>query len=272
MSDVRITDLTAGSGLITGDYVAIDSESQGTRKIGANILSSTILDRLDGKTFASLATAQKTVLAAINELNTRIGNIIAPSGSPTLAELEDIRTNFLGEIFSNAGDSVRVSDMIASGYTYVSFSSKADWNGNQSSSAHMATASINVSQYKGGQICAMFNSYYDSDDIREGLALLLYGGDTSSPDTNAVDEGYPDYYFDIHQYTGNLAGKYRIGIIVNIPDTYAYDYLYIVYFPLATAYPGEVSNIITPEFIAYGRKDGSISATDPDSDGNIIIS
>ena len=270
MSGVRITELTNTTDIGNGDYVATDG-TQGTRKISFNNLSGKTLDKLTDKTFSGLNTTAKTVTGAINELNTRVGNIITPSAEPSLSELVDIRTNFLGQTFSNAGDAVRISDMLARGFTFIDFSVRRDWRGDRESGVHNATASINVTDYKGGQICAIFNSDDNSNQISEGYALLIYGGDTSTPDTSAVDIGYPDYYYDIHAYTGDLSGNYRIGIIVNIPDDYEYTYLYVVYLPLNVAYPS-ASGIITPEFVAYGVGNRALTFTDPDSDGNIVIS
>lgn len=268
MSGVRITDLVSTTNLGNGDYIATDNDEQGTRKIGYSNLSNKVLDKLPEKQFTNLATAQKKILDAINELNTRIGNIITPSGQASLSELIDVRTNFLGQKFATAGDAVRVSDMLTRGYTYAPFTYKADWAGDRDSSV-WNTASVNVSQYKGGQVCAFLNAHYDSESIRSG-SPLLYAGNTADPDTNAVELATPDYYYDIKQYTSPLGG-YRIGIIVNIPDNFSYTYLYCIYAPLYEAYQYD-PGIMTPDFISYGVKGTALTYSDPDNDGNIIIS
>ena len=169
------------------DYLATDNASNGNRKVSYLTLAEKILDRLGTKTFV-LDGSNKTVLAALAELfladdtlNARIDNIITPSGQPSMTELADIRTNFLGITYGSAGEAVRQSDMIASGLKSLPFN-VYDGSIQSPSITYYKTNSIDTQDYRGSaDLIAIVNTQEISTTASgseinlESIGNMFYG-------------------------------------------------------------------------------------------------
>lgn len=256
------------------DYLATDNASNGNRKISYVTLSDKVLDKLSTKTF-SLDGSNKTVLDALAELfqaddtlNARIDNIITPSGQASLSELIDVRTNFLGETFGSAGEAVRVSDRIASNltllpYTYVD--SEDDIG---------RSFIVDVERYKGGQIVVIFNSNVNNPFPGQNATIIYGNSEPSLSNLTAITED------DIGGSTFTITHEYNSGIgyeqVVRALWTFTlpsdFSFKYIVITGLRALDTHVSGTIITPLFTAHGRSTAPLSFTDPNSDGNIVIS
>ena len=269
MSGVRINELVDTTSIGNGDYVATDG-TQGTRKISFNNLSGKTLDKLTSKEFSDLNTASKNIPGAVNELNARINNIVAPSGDPSLTELQDIRINFLGQTFNTAGDAVRVSDMIASGLLELNYTS-------ETVTTHFYDGFLNIENLKGGRIVALveynFSTYlpYNSrvtnlllnDEASETKAVWLQNDNYmhDSPGETHVSD-YLDFYHEVLVTQSGTTYGGTILITFRIPEDIEYSYIGFRYTDYDPA----------PHLSIYGAKEMIPTFTDPDNDGNIVIS
>ena len=270
----RIVSFAESTSPGTLDYLATDNATNGNRKVSYLTLSEKILDKLSTKTF-SLDGSNKTVLEALAELyqaddtlNARIDNIITPSGQASLSELVDVRTNFWGEVFASAGEAVRVSDLAVSGFsTIVPAAIRNDWYGNNESDGlfyHTNTISIDTQTYRNGStITVVFDTQYTVTDQSVPSNLRLwFASNNATPDENSVDvKSTVDSLLDAF----NVLGPNRIMARFNIPSDWSYRYLQIPH-----TYQASVAT--NPNCVVYGAKGSSITVTDPNSDGNIVIS
>ena len=270
----RIVSFAESTSPGTLDYLATDNATNGNRKVSYLTLSEKILDKLSTKTF-SLDGSNKTVLEALAELyqaddtlNARIDNIITPSGQASLSELVDVRTNFWGEVFASAGEAVRVSDLAVSGFsTIVPAAIRNDWYGDNESDGlfyHTNTISIDTQTYRNGStITVVFDTQYTVTDQSVPSNLRLwFASNNATPDENSVDvKSTVDSLLDAF----NVLGPNRIMARFNIPSDWSYRYLQIPY-----TYQASVAT--NPNYVVYGAKGSSITVTDPNSDGNIVIS
>lgn len=268
------------------DYLATDNASNGNRKISYVTLSDKVLDKLSTKTF-SLDGSNKTVLGALAELfqaddtlNARIDNIITPSGQPSMTELADIRTNFLGITYGSAGEAVRQSDMIASGLKSLPFNV---YSGSISSTSitYYKTISIDTQDYRGSaDLIAIVNTQEiattasGSEIDLEDIGNMFYGSNVVTPSEN--DSTLLTYYDCIPiiinkayciEQVDNLYT--RASFIFSIPENFPYRYLQIVCFYDEDA-PTQVLPL--PPYEVYGASRQRISFADPNNDGNIVIS
>lgn len=181
-----------------------------------------------------------------------------PSGSTSgNAELLDIRTNFLGETYPSAGDAVRASDMISSGFrTRATVADTPDWAGDTSSSLYY-TATFNISNLKGAKFVCIYNTL--ADNVGTGGRPTIFGGNSVTPDANAVDVtnllAYNFEYTLLKNYhdTNPNATGYRYMAAFDIPSDAPYNYLYFVYTPLfgSDDTPGAIEYFDSPNLIAY---------------------
>ena len=268
MSGVRINELVDTTSIGNGDYVATDG-TQGTRKISFNNLSGKTLDKLTSKEFSDLNTASKNIPGAVNELNARINNIVAPSGDPSLTELQDIRINFLGQTFNTAGDAVRVSDMIASGLLELNYTS-------ETVTTNFYDGFLNIENLKGGRIVALveynFSTYLPSNAVVTNLLLNNAASETGaiwlqndsitlSPPVAHVSD-YLDFYHEVLVTPSSTTYGGTILITFRIPEDIEYSYIGFRYTDYDPA----------PHLSIYGAKEMIPTFSDPDSDGNIVIS
>lgn len=111
------TDYTIKANPADKDEVMIlDTAGKANKRLGLSVLSGFIENKIMGRRFDNLNTTDKTVLGAINEVDSnvkqlkqRVDNISnLPDGSTTAdAELADIRVGTDGVAYSSAGEAVR---------------------------------------------------------------------------------------------------------------------------------------------------------------------
>lgn len=183
--------------------------------------------------------------ARISVLESRMDTFSGlPSGSTSgNAELLDIRTNFLGETYPNAGDAVRASDMIASGFQSISATKLEEWDGNDDSSTY-DTIQIDIGGYKGGHVVVIGSFKFFQQDIQELGRCSVYATNTpgkveDSQAVNCFPGGTNSIFTNFTQLTTNISGEERLLLQFAIPDDYAYQYLKIGHFehsPLSGSY------------------------------------
>lgn len=268
----RIVDLETTTSPLATDYVPVDSTNQGTRRLSFPNLADKTLDELNTKDFNISTVGNRPIPAHIRVLNERISEIITPSGQPSLSELVDIRTNFLGETFGSAGDAVRTSDMIASRFSELQFTKRSQWAGNvEDSINYFATASIDVSKYKGGRLTITMNDHYPAEDYPE-VPVYIYASDTRTPDATAVALSMATFNGTVKTIKSYVS-NYRNLLTLDIPDDFEYQYVMVVYLPISDIVTPVPSDIILPDFSCYGVLSGaSYTFSDPSQDGNIVIS
>lgn len=183
-----------------------------------------------------------------------------PSGSTSgNAELLDIRTNFLGEKYPTAGDAVRASDMIASGFQSIGFSRLTEWDGNKSDS-RFDTIQIDVRAYKGGHMVVIANTYQFVIDIEDGAGIELFGTNVAGKtvDSNAHQYPFPDgvsgipspVFKDFTVLTTSVQDEERILIQLAIPEDFQYQYLKL---GNVAPIPGEGYSYTQPAAIVYAN-------------------
>ena len=266
MPNVRINDLPVTSDMGNNDFVATDNGAQGTKKISYPNMASKVLDKLTTKTFSSLSTTQKNVPGAVNELKARVDNIAAPSGDPTLTELADIRVNFLGETFSTAGDAVRTSDMVASGFEELEYTSE--------SVEDVKIAAINIERFVGGRIAFILNSAYSTllPLNESGLIGLnnsaTWTGAIQLDNDNSTSPTYPvsDYFYDYQEKVlSHATNTYRLLVSFSIREDIEYSYVGVIYVDAYSSDP-------KPDFMAYGGQATKTTAYfDTNNDGEVEI-
>ena len=287
------------------DYLATDNASNGNRKISYVTLSDKVLDKLSTKTF-SLDGSNKTVLDALAELfqaddtlNARIDNIITPSGQPSMTELADIRTNFLGITYGSAGEAVRQSDMIASGFEHNADSVRdygtPEHTTPQTNRNYYMTYTFDVSRYKGGRAVFEYNSEFTPVDASNvdptaDISEYMYMCDDEIPWTSTWDNAvaiadsadvyaYMSHGFvrTIKEYGAPLDRScFRKVMVVPIPEDFPYQYIWFSLpsdkFDYAN-WDGNDHVVPYPEVVMYGEPtSGALTFTDENSDGNIVIS
>ncbi len=226
----------------------------GTLSMLLNPITEDWLEETTARVTADLANQNQTIAtqnSRISVLEGRMDTFASlPSGSTSgNAELLDIRTNFLGETYESAGDSVRASDLLASGYIPLSFSNVYNRRGNdtEGSAEYYNTAYFDVTKYKGGHVVFIYNTLEDYEQA--GLDNTLFKGN-SAPDNNAteIEPSWASYTI-IHTYTG---GGQRVVLTCDIPEDFDSTYLMLAYVaPNIT--PSVIQNEILPAIIIYGN-------------------
>lgn len=181
---------------------------------------------------ANQDTIQAAQNARISVLEGRMDTFSGlPSGSTSgNAELLDIRTNFLGETYPTAGDAVRASDMIASGFLSIPITRLEEWNGNEASSTY-DTIQFDVSAYKGGHIIMIANMedfVSTAETVGVGVYATNVSGKTADQNAHAyalTSTVFPNYSVIPTQ----IAGEERIALFFSIPDDFSYQYLKMGY-------------------------------------------
>lgn len=210
---------------------------------------------------ANQDTIQAAQNARISVLEGRMDTFSGlPSGSTSgNAELLDIRTNFLGETYPTAGDAVRASDMIASGFQSIGFTRLTEWDGNESDS-RFDTIQIDVTAYKGGHMTVIANTYQFVNNIEEGAGIKLFGSNVAGKtvDSNAHQYPFPDgvsgipspVFKDFTVLTTSVQDEERILIQLAIPEDFQYQYLKL---GNVAPIPGEGYSYTQPAAIVYAN-------------------
>ena len=251
----RIVNFVESTSPNNQDYFATDNASNGNRKVSYVTLSDKVLDKLSTKTF-SLDGSNKTVLDALAELfqaddtlNARIDNIITPSGQASLSELIDVRTNFLGVTYGSAGEAVRNSDLLASGFETNNHSGDEIYgypDTEDASNNEYMTYTFDVSKYKGGRV---FFYFFDDTDTPGGStepSLEIYNwmfmSDAIATAQNIATGATKIWnntdikqYFQDHGYVAIVKGYfpptvdtscYRKVMILSIPEDFPNKYIW----------------------------------------------
>lgn len=218
------------------------------------------LENMTAEITADLANQNQTLTnqnARISVLEGRMDTFSTlPAGSTSAnAELVDIRTNFLGETYSNAGEAVRASDLIASGYYPLMYSGhKDDWylSGDDALMSDACnTLSFDITKYKGGKLVYIFNVEYNVyEDYEMGAKNIIGKGSAIIPDSAMTEmEIFPanGYLTLLRNYTdsGSVVGQ-RLLFIRDIPEDETAQYYYLPYTDFQNQIPGEQS----PEHLA----------------------
>lgn len=196
--------------------------------------------------------------ARLSVLEGRMDTFAAlPAGSTSgNAELLDIRTNFLGETFGSAGDAIRMSDLIASGYTPLAITAYQE-------STDFYKGYFDVTPYKGGRIAIVANIAYSS----VFFSLIASGLLSVSNDTTGIGGHYleadPDeeYYYGnfieefyekrlvVYTNNGTIYDSGRDLIIFKIKENFNFQYMAISYEANVT---NPITPVIKPDAIVYG--------------------
>lgn len=150
-----------------------------------------------------------------------------PAGSTAgNAELIGIRTNFLGEVYPTAGDAVRSSDMIASGFESIPFTRLEEWNGNEESTVY-DTIQFDVSAYKGGRAIMIANmeGFVDSSQM---IGVAVYATNIAGKNVDPSPHYYAlgsNIFTNYSVIPTQIQGEERIALYFSIPDDFSYQYL-----------------------------------------------
>lgn len=275
-ASIRITGLGTETSPSVNDYAALDHEVKGTRKVSFPNLTDKVLDGLGEKIFTIPDTGRNTIPSFLRILNQKINNITAPDGQPTLSELVDIRTNFLGQVFDSAGDAVRISDSLISGYNVLPYTSEVIESG---SLVEVSAGFINVSNYKGGKIIVTTiagptllplsgQSGIGVNNSPTATGGFFLENDSKTGATHPVSNYLDDYNEVVLATYGNDDQLAKLLVSFSIPSDFAYDYIGIAY--ISQTFSG--TTVPWNYYLPYGLNIGKLTFTDPSSDGNIIIS
>lgn len=212
----------------------------------------------------SIATQNSTLAqqnGRISVLESRMDEFDAlPSGSTAgNAELVGIRTNFLGEVYPSAGDAVRASDLIASGYESIPYTRLTDWDGNESS-VQYDTIQFDVSNFKGGKVAFIANMSGVESTIENAGSIHIYKSNVAGKtvDSDAVDNGIPadiigqtspNYIFKTYaELPTDITGEERCLLQLSIPADFAYQYVKVGH---VAKEPGVGETATLPYVIVY---------------------
>lgn len=214
------------------------------------------LENMTAEIAADLAQQNQTLATQNSRISVLEGRMdtfsTLPAGSTSAnAELVDIRTNFLGETYGSAGDAVRASDLLASGYIALPFTNLTG------GTVDSATYAIDVSKYKGGRIAFIGNFFINAPffEYPAGTDSSIFRGNNSeaySGSTQLLANSFEDFTYKIEtEYAAAdpslpIQQQVRMMCSFTIPDDFSYQYL------LVDGSQDGITGAILPYFIIYG--------------------